>query len=76
MRWWNASPELLLWGNETAQQERLKAEQSQQIADQALQELEQERLKVVQALQEAEQQKQQAQRLAEKLRELGVEPNG
>ena len=76
LRWWNASPELLLWGNETAQQERLKAEQSQQIADQALQELEQERLKVVQALQEAEQQKQQAQRLAEKLRELGVDPNG
>jgi hypothetical protein len=30
----------------------------------------------VQALQEAEQQKQQAQRLAEKLRELGVDPNG
>jgi hypothetical protein len=29
----------------------------------------------VQALQEAEQQKQQAQRLAEKLRELGVDPN-
>jgi hypothetical protein len=83
LRWWNASAELLLWGNETAQQERLKAEQSQQIAeqaqqiaDQALQELEQERLKVVQALQEAEQQKQQARRLAEKLRALGVDPNG
>lgn len=69
MRWWNASAELLLWGNEKAQQEYLRAEQ-------ALQELEQERLKVVQALQEAEQQKQQAQRLAEKLRELGVDPNG
>ena len=64
-----------MWGNETAKQERLKAEQSQQIAEQALQELEQERLKVVQALQEAEQQKQQTQRLAEKLRELGVDPN-
>jgi hypothetical protein len=60
LRWWDKSGNLLLWGSELVEQERQRAEQEKQRAEQAELELEQERIS--------------RQRLAEKLRELGVNP--
>jgi len=56
------------------EQERLRAEQAQREAEQAQREAEQERLRAEQAQREAEQERLRAERLAQRLRELGVNP--
>lgn len=61
LRWWSASGDLLLAGEE-------RAEQAQAIA-------EQERSKAEQAQAVAEQERQQKEKLATKLRELGIDPD-
>ncbi|MEM6432440.1 MAG: Uma2 family endonuclease [Cyanobacteria bacterium P01_D01_bin.115] len=60
LRWWDSDGNLLLNGDERAEQEKQRAEQEKQRAEQEKQ--------------RAEQEKQRADRLAEKLRELGVDP--
>jgi hypothetical protein len=60
LRWWDLSGNLLLWGSELVEQERQRAEQERQRAEQAELELEQERIS--------------RQRLVQKLKELGVNP--
>jgi Uma2 family endonuclease len=60
LRWWDKSGNLLLWGSELVEQERQRVEQERQRAEQAELELEQERIF--------------RQRLAQKLRELGIDP--
>jgi Uma2 family endonuclease len=69
LRWWDAQGNLLLIGEERAEQERQRAEQERQRAETAESLLQQER-------QRAETAEQRAQRLAERLRALGVEPEG
>ncbi|GCA86671.1 hypothetical protein MiHa_04665 [Microcystis aeruginosa NIES-2522] len=60
LRWWDKSGNLLLWGSELVEQERQRAEQERQRAEQAELELEQEQIA--------------RQRLVQKLKELGVNP--
>jgi hypothetical protein len=60
LRWWDKSGNLLLWGSELVEQERQRAEQERQRAEQAELELEQEQIY--------------CQRLVQKLKELGVNP--
>jgi len=61
LRWWDSEGNLLLIGEERAQEERLRAEREQLRA-------EEERLR-------AEEEKQRADRLAAKLREMGINPD-
>lgn len=68
LRWWSESGQLLLWGTESVTAEREQTELERQRAEQERQRAEQER-------QRAEQERQRSQRLAEKLRELGVDPD-
>jgi len=68
LRWWDNLGNLLLWSSEQAEQERQRADQESQRA-------EQERQRADQESQRADQEKQRAQRLAAKLRELGVDPD-
>jgi Uma2 family endonuclease len=82
LRWWNDKGELLLTGEEQAEQERrsrqkaeqakLQAEQAKLQAEQAKLQAEQERSLEQQARLEAERK---AQRLAERLKALGIDPN-
>jgi Uma2 family endonuclease len=60
LRWWDQSGNLLLWGSEQLEADRQQIEQERQRAEQAEVALEQERNS--------------NQRLAEKLRELGIDP--
>ncbi|MFM6439726.1 MAG: hypothetical protein ACKPGW_33165, partial [Microcystis panniformis] len=60
LRWWELSGNLLLWGSELVEQENERAAQERQRAEQAELELEQERIS--------------RQRLVQKLKELGVNP--
>ena len=60
LRWWDLEGNLLLTGEERAEQQRQRAEQQRQRAEEAESQLEQERLR--------------GQRLAEKLRALGIDP--
>lgn len=60
LRWWDRSGNLLLWGREQIEQERQQAEQERQRAEKAESAFNEERKL--------------RQRLAEKLRELGVDP--
>ena len=90
LRWCDASGNILLTGNELAQQEKQRAEQAQQQAEQAQQQaeqvqqqaeqlVEQEKQRALQAQQQAEQLVEQAQqradRLLEILRERGINPD-
>ncbi|MBD2139343.1 Uma2 family endonuclease [Anabaena sp. FACHB-1237] len=59
LRWWDVDGNLLLTGEEQAEQERQRAEQERQRAEQERQ--------------RAEQERQRADKLAAKLRELGIE---
>ncbi|MCS7309778.1 MAG: Uma2 family endonuclease [Armatimonadetes bacterium] len=66
-----------------AEQERVRAEQAQREAEQerlraeqAQREAEQERLRAEQAQREAERERLRAEQLAQRLRELGIDPNG
>ena len=65
LRWCDASGNILLTGNELAQQEKQRAEQAQQQAEQVQQ----------QAEQLVEQAQQRADRLLEILRERGINPD-
>lgn len=67
LRWWDCEGNLLLNGDERAEQERNRAEQERQRAEQERQRAEQERHR-------AEQERQRADRLAAKLREMGINP--
>ena len=60
LRWWNESGQMLPWGAELVQQERQRAEEERQRA-------EEERLR-------AEEERLRAERLAEQLRQAGIEP--
>lgn len=68
LRWWDRAGELLLWGSERLGVERQRAEQERQRAEQ-----ERQRAELAQA--ELEQARVLSQRLTQKLRELGVEPD-
>ncbi|MBE9013558.1 Uma2 family endonuclease [Pseudanabaenaceae cyanobacterium LEGE 13415] len=61
LRWWDRDGNLLLWSSEQAEQERQRAEQESQRAEQERQ--------------RAEQESQRSQLLADKLRELGIDPD-
>jgi Uma2 family endonuclease len=67
LRWWDLQGNLLLSGDERAEQESQRAEQESQRAEQESQRAEQES-------QRAEQERQRADRLTEQLRSLGIEP--
>jgi hypothetical protein len=67
LRWWDKSGNLLLWGSELVEQERQRAEQERQRAEQEKQRAEQAEL-------ELEQERISRQRLVQKLKELGVNP--
>ena len=68
LRWWDSDGNLLLWGSERLEQERQLIEQERQRA-------EQERQRAEKAEIALEQEKSSSQRLAQKLRELGIDPN-
>jgi Uma2 family endonuclease len=68
LRWWDSTGNLLLTGEERAEQEKQRAEQEKQRAEQEKQRAEQEK-------QRAEQEKQRADYLAVRLRELGIDPD-
>jgi Uma2 family endonuclease len=82
LRWWDAAGRLLPTPEERAEQEHKIALAAQQQAEQAHQQAEQAQLQAEQARREAEQAHQQAERsklekhkLADKLRELGIDPD-
>ena len=74
LRWCDREGNLLLTGDEQAEQERQRAEQERQRAEQAEQQAEQERQRAEQAEQQAEQERQRAERLAALLRWHGLSP--
>jgi hypothetical protein len=74
LRWWDKSGNLLLWGSELVEQERQRAEQEKQRAEQEKQRAEQEKQRAEQAELELEQEQISRQRLVQKLKELGVNP--
>ncbi|MFM6664512.1 MAG: Uma2 family endonuclease [Microcystis panniformis] len=81
LRWWDKSGNLLLWGSELveqqkqrAEQEKLRAEQEKLRAEQEKQRAEQEKQRAEQAELELEQERISRQRLVQKLKELGVNP--
>ncbi len=74
LRWWDKSGNLLLWGSELVEQEKQRAEQEKQRAEQERQRTEQERQRAEQAELELKQEQISRQRLVQKLKELGVNP--
>ncbi|HSX77853.1 MAG TPA: Uma2 family endonuclease, partial [Candidatus Saccharimonadia bacterium] len=68
LRWCDREGQMLLTGAERAEQEHQRAEQEHQRAEQEHQRAEQERVMRQQAQEQAE-------RLAARLRELGIEPD-
>ena len=68
LRWWDLQGNLLLTGEERAEQEKMRAEQEKMRAEEA-------ELKLQQSELQLEQELQRSQRLVEQLRALGVEPN-
>jgi multidrug efflux pump subunit AcrA (membrane-fusion protein) len=87
LRWWDQSGNLLLWGNERieqekllvvqerqkAEQERQKAEQERQKAEQERQKAEQERLRAESAEAQLQQERAIRQRLSDRLKTLGID---
>jgi Uma2 family endonuclease len=67
LRWWDSAGNLLLAGDERAEQEKQRAEREELRAEQEKQRAEREE-------QRAEREEQRAERLAARLRELGVDP--
>ena len=74
LRWWDREGNLLLTGQERAEQEHQRAEQERQRAEQERQRAEQERQRAEQECQRADEAEARAARLAERLRELGIDP--
>ncbi|MBC1189923.1 hypothetical protein H0902_03440, partial [Microcystis aeruginosa BLCCF108] len=74
LRWWDKSGNLLLWGSELVEQEKQRAEQEKLRAEQEKQRAAQERQRAEQAELELEQERISRQRLVQKLKELGVNP--
>jgi Uma2 family endonuclease len=82
LRWWDQDGNLLLAGDERAEQERERAEQERERAEQERERAEQERERAEQERERAEQETRRAERearraeqLAAKLRELGIDPD-
>jgi hypothetical protein len=67
LRWWDSYGNLLLWGSELIELERQRAAQERQRTEQERQRTEQER-------QRAEQSEAKSIRLAQKLQEIGIDP--
>lgn len=67
LRWWDGQGNLLLTGEERAEQERLRAEQAESLVAQ-------ERLRAEQAEFQAAQERLRAEQLAERLRAMGIDP--
>ena len=67
LRFWDENGELLLWGSELAVKERQRAENESQRA-------ENERQRAENESQRAENERQRAEKLAQQLREAGIEP--
>jgi hypothetical protein len=74
LRWWDSYGTLLLWGSERLEQERQLIEQERQLTEQERQRAEQERQRAEKAEIALEQERSSSQRLAQKLRELGIDP--
>ncbi len=68
LRWWDLAGNLLLAGDERAEQEKQRAEREQQRAERAEE-------REVLAQREAAQEREKAARLAERLRALGIDPD-
>jgi Uma2 family endonuclease len=68
LRWWDRAGNLLLAGDERAEQERERAEQERERAEREMHKAEQERERAEREMHKAEQ-------LAAKLRELGIDPD-
>jgi Uma2 family endonuclease len=68
LRWWDREGNLLLAGDERAEQEKQRAEREKQRAEREKQRAEREKLRAEQATHRAEQ-------LAAKLLEMGIDPN-
>jgi Uma2 family endonuclease len=75
LRWWDARGNLLLTQREWIEQDRLGTEYQRREIDLAQRQADQERQQK-QAQRQADQERQRAERLAARLRELGVEPEG
>ncbi len=81
LRWWDDAGNLLLAGDELARQESLRADEAFQQVEEERQRAEQESLRANDAFRQMEEEKQRAaslenqrDRLAAKLRELGIDP--
>ena len=75
LRWCDREGQMLLTGAERAEQERQRAEQERQRAEQERQRAEQEHQRAEQERVLRQQAQEQAERLAARLRELGIEPD-
>lgn len=82
LRWWDEEGTMLPWGAEKVEQEqqrteaeRQRADQEQQRAEAAEQQTESERQRAESERQRAESERQRANRLAKRLRELGIDPD-
>ena len=75
LRWCDADGNILLTGDELAQQEQERANQEQQRANQEQQRADQEQQRADQEQQRANQEQQRADRLAEFLRSQGIDPD-
>jgi Uma2 family endonuclease len=75
LRWWDQSGNLLLWGQESLDLERQRLEQEKQRTEQEKQRAEQEKQRAEQEKQRADQAEKSQAKLAEKLRELGINPD-
>lgn len=75
LRWCDQQGRILRTGKEAADEERQRADAARQQTDQERQRAEQERQRADAAQQQGEQERQRADRLAEQLRQLGVDPH-
>ncbi len=76
LRWKDSKGEWILTAEQKAEREQQRAEREQQRAEREQQRANQAQKRADQAQQEAQQVRQRADRLAAKLRELGIEPDG
>jgi len=74
LRWWDQSENILLWGSEMLEQERQRVEQEHQRAEQEHQRAEQEHQRADQAESRLQQEQVMRQRLGDRLKALGIDP--